>query len=186
MACTAVISIETPLLDMIKNTLSGRRYTHCLGVAELARSLCLRFGVNPEKGRIAGLAHDLARELPVQQLFAYASWNGQSPASYELERPILVHGRSAAGLLQQLFDFSDEEVLRAVEDHVVGRSGMPPLSKIIYVADYLEENRRFVSDNLRQMTLSSELDGMLLEVLRSILHYLKQQGKRVAVPALDL
>ena len=49
--------------DWLKENLNDERYRHTLGVADCAKELALKFGVNPDKAYLAGLLHDCAKCL---------------------------------------------------------------------------------------------------------------------------
>jgi len=162
---------------------SRKRRRHARGAARLAVRLCRRFGADPAKGRLAALAHDLARELPGQRLLELAGGDGAPIRSWELERPVLLHGRAAAELLRRKGVTADPEVLQAVADHVTGRPGMGLLARIVFVADYLEPGRRFVDRRWRAALLALKLDEMLAGVLESVFGWLNREGLPIAPPA---
>ncbi|HEC61996.1 MAG TPA: HD domain-containing protein [bacterium] len=174
------------LVESIHMHLSPLKQQHSFSVAGLAADLCTRFNVDPAKGRMAGLAHDLAREMSRQDLIMYAGRDGREINDQELKRPVLLHGRAAAVLLRLKQGWTDLEFLQAVEDHVVGRPAMSKLSRIIFVADYLEPNRSFLADEARRRLLAHDLDKMLQMVLRGIFNYLRGEGIPIVRSALDL
>ena len=62
----------------------------------LAKRLCIRYGTEPDKGRIAGLMHDIAREMNDELLLNLAMTDGNKIMSWERKRPVLLHGRAGA------------------------------------------------------------------------------------------
>jgi predicted HD superfamily hydrolase involved in NAD metabolism len=171
---------------LLDRYVGSSRRAHSGAVARLAASLCRRFGADPMLGVLAGLGHDLARELPAARLLALAEEDGRLITPEERDRPVLLHGRAAAVLLRREGWACPTEVLDAVADHVTGRPGMPLLSRIVFVADYLEPERGFLDSGERAGILRLDLDCMVLKVLEGVIAHLENSGERVAAPAAAL
>ncbi|HEY9594510.1 MAG TPA: bis(5'-nucleosyl)-tetraphosphatase (symmetrical) YqeK [Spirochaetia bacterium] len=171
---------------LVEASLSKPRLSHSREVARLASELCDRFHADEEKGYIAGMAHDLARELDLPEIVLLAESDGLPVSDMERLSPILLHGRAAAAILMKHTGYSDAETLQAIRDHVTGRATMGPISKIVFAADFLEPTRDFVSPEFRRRTLGLALDEMVLAVLERKLHYVRAAGSAVAPDALAL
>ena len=57
----------------LKEHLSKKRYTHSMNVANSAVELAKRYGADADKAYIAGLLHDVAKEIPALELAAIVS-----------------------------------------------------------------------------------------------------------------
>lgn len=145
---------RSDIVRTMQGNLTRARQKHSFGVAGLARKLCIRYEINPQKGILAGLAHDIAREMKDADILNTVAPAGKPLTALELERPVLLHGRAAAMILNQEFGLEDSELLLAVEDHVVGRPGMGLLSKIVFSSDFLEPTRAFISGKVRNHILA--------------------------------
>lgn len=167
-------------------TLSKPRVSHSREVARLASELCDRFRAEEEKGYIAGMAHDLARELDPAEIVLLAETDGMPVSALERANPLLLHGRAAAAILSKHTGYLDAETLQAIRDHVTGRRAMGPISRIVFVADYLEPTRDLVSPEFRRRTLGFSLEEMVLAVLERKIHYVKVAQKEIAPDALAL
>ncbi len=55
------------LKDILKIRLSKKRYVHSLNVAKTAEELAVRYGYDAEKCLLAGLVHDICKELPDEE-----------------------------------------------------------------------------------------------------------------------
>jgi len=159
---------------------------HSREVARLASELCDRFHADEEKGYIAGISHDLARELDLSEMLLLAEADGLPLRHWERSTPLLLHGRAAAAILTKHTGYVDEEALQAIRDHVTGRRSMGPISKIVFAADFLEPTREFVSPEFRRRTLGLSLDEMVLAVLERKIHFVKAASKEVAGDAASL
>jgi len=164
-------------------SLSRPRLSHSREVARLSCELCDRFHVDEEKGYIAGMCHDLGRELETSEILLLCESDGLPLASWERENPLLLHGRAGAAILQKDTGYSDPVALDAIRDHITGRAGMGSLSKIVFAADYLEPTREFVSPEFRRRTLALSLDEMVLAVLERKIHHVRAQSREIAPAA---
>ena len=78
------------------------------------------------------------------------------------------------------YEVDDPEILSAITCHTTGKPGMSLLDKILYVADYIEP-RRSKAANLTAMRKLAfiDLDEACLEIMESILVYLKSTGCQI-------
>ncbi|MGA2640420.1 MAG: bis(5'-nucleosyl)-tetraphosphatase (symmetrical) YqeK [Spirochaetia bacterium] len=171
---------------LVEASLSRPRLNHSREVARLASELCDRFHADEEKGYIGGIAHDLARELNISEVLLLAEKDGLPVREWEKANPLLLHGRAAAAVLTKHTGYSDAETLQAIRDHITGRGGMGPISKIVFAADFLEPTRELVSPEFRRRTLGLSLDEMVLAVLERKLHFLRAASIEVAADSREL
>lgn len=164
----------------LQKTLSLSRYDHSVRTAETARWLSGLYGEDPDKGYLAGLVHDMARELPVEEVVGLALGTGEPVTPEELCRPVLLHGRAAVGLLVRDWGITDRDILDAVTYHTVGSPKMGQLGKILYVADYIEPGREYHRrvEHLDPAVLS--LDRLLAETVVLIRGHLVSRGRWLA------
>lgn len=134
---------EEKIIDILRMRLDDKRYQHCLGVQETARRLAVRYGVNKEKAVLAGLVHDWAKGLTASSLLVKAEQFGIPIDDICLYRPDLLHGPVGAELIEQELGIVDQEIKRAVYQHTLGAAKMSLLTKIIFVADYIEPSRDY-------------------------------------------
>ncbi|MDR1129076.1 MAG: nicotinate (nicotinamide) nucleotide adenylyltransferase [Treponema sp.] len=126
----------------VRSLVSPSRFLHSRAVAALAWELCARFGQDPDRGYLAGIAHDIAKSMGENDLKRFAKKDGKPLSALERKKPSLLHARAGAALLREYFGITDGEVLAAVRDHTAGSSSMGPLEKIVYIADKIEPTRR--------------------------------------------
>lgn len=148
--------------------LSRPRVAHVRRVARLTAALCERFAVDPRRGLVAAWGHDLAREWPHHDLLSAAAGDGESVSAFERRHPVLLHGRVSALILRDEFDVTDEEVLNAVRHHTLGHPCMGTLEKLIYVADYFEPGRGFLTPESRAIVGGDDLDQMVLAAITDV------------------
>lgn len=148
----SITGICVELESILARRLSSDRFAHVQRVVHTAVALACRFGVPPERARLAALAHDWAREWSGKEIRNFLLGHGLSLNAEEADHPVLAHGKVAAILLGNRFGLADAEINEALEWHTIGRAGMGVLARILFVADYLEPGRRFTSLSFRRRT----------------------------------
>ena len=167
------------LEQLLKNRLSTYRFTHSINVSREAARLARLYGGDEEKARLAGLLHDICKELPVEEQLQWVKKSAIIFDNLLYRQPQVLHGPAAAEYLRQELDIQDEDLLNAVRYHTVGRSGMSLLEKIVYVADLTSADRDYRGvDQVRQWT-DEDLDKGLLEGLKFSLEKLLARGKTI-------
>lgn len=172
------------IIDKIRNAvqerLSPARIAHSLAVGKLAQELCSRYNVPPEKGMLAGIAHDIAREWDESDALSFMRRTRERISRFEKRHPVVLHGRVAAIMLRKEFGIEDQQVLDAIRDHVLGKPGMGLLSQILFVADFLEPKRGFLKEEDRVSLLKLDLETMLVRVTEEIFGFLEAKKKAIA------
>ncbi|HIW36196.1 MAG TPA: bis(5'-nucleosyl)-tetraphosphatase (symmetrical) YqeK [Candidatus Treponema faecavium] len=172
--------IAERIRQYVMGSVKPARYEHSLRTAETCRKMCAVYGQNADKGYLAGIAHDMCKEMPARLLISLAEQDGSPVSALEAEKPSLLHGRAAAVKLYADYGIYDDDILNAVRNHTFGRAGMSGLEKILYVADKIEPGRPHSSSAYVSGLLKYSLDTVVLKILRDNLEYLKASGKAVA------
>lgn len=166
-------------MGIIKEKLSERRYLHSCSVSEEAVKLAYLYGADPEKARLAGLLHDIAKDMSKDaQLQTFTNY---SIILDDVEKfsPKLWHAKAGAALLEYEYGMADGDLLNAVRYHTTARAGMSVLEKIIFLADFISADRDFDGVGELRKTIYSSLDaGMLASLDFSIAELI---GKRCAI-----
>jgi nicotinate-nucleotide adenylyltransferase len=157
-----------------RRTLTSERFLHSRNTALMAHDLCRRFGINPAAGYLAGIAHDLAKQMDAKLLLKLVKEDGLPVTELEKERPNLLHGRAAAVLLKERFCIHNKDVLEAVAFHTSGKESMSSLAKVIYIADKVEVSRN-IDPALRKMCVTEDLDSVLFAVLNKTISKLQSR-----------
>lgn len=180
-----------PALDALLGSLiSPARAAHSRRVADLAASLCEREGLDPARGRLAGLAHDMCKDLPRRAQRELAAAYPGARAGLDEDSTLMsdkiVHGPAAAAMLARDFGVVDGELLEAVALHTVGEPGMGALAAILYCADKLDPGRERMDPEYRRGCLAMPLDAMLPRVVEGVIGWLREAGREVAPETLIL
>ena len=155
--------------------LTANRFLHSRNTAVLVWDLCRRFGLDPQKGYLAGIAHDMCKPLGEKELIALARKDGGSFSKLEQKKPGLLHARAAAVLLKKKYGISDREILDAIRYHTTGIWDMGTLAKVVYIADKIEVSRPGISSALREMKETADLDTLFTAVLDNTVAYLRSR-----------
>lgn len=127
----------------IKAHLSEKRYHHSLCVAKEAVYLARRFACDENKALVAGLLHDVCKEISYDEQLELARRSGYEISEAELSGPKTYHGIAAVTLVKERFGIVDQDILNAIRFHTVARGNMSLLEKIIYMADLTSEERSY-------------------------------------------
>lgn len=166
--------------EKLKERLSDRRFEHSLGVEYTAACMAMCHNMDVEQAAIAGLLHDCAKNFSAAEKIAKCEKYGLPISSYERENPELLHAKLGAAVAKDKFKIKDREILSAITWHTTGHPNMSDLDKVIYIADFIEPNRKYLPemDEIRREAFT-DLDKCLLHILSNILDYLKQKGSRI-------
>ena len=172
------------LLEKLKKYLSvsvcQERYEHSMRTAQTAKELCLRFGEDSELGEIAGVAHDICKEMKKNLLFLLVEQDGMEISQIERDKPSLLHGRAASVVLKNEFGVTNKDVLEAVANHTFGKPKMCNLAKILYVSDKIEPGRPQVTQEYLEKLEKKSLNELVSFVLEENIDYLNKKGKSVS------
>jgi predicted HD superfamily hydrolase involved in NAD metabolism len=159
----------------VQEMVKPERFDHIMRVAHLAHDIALAHGLDAAKAYLAGILHDVARDLPSEELLRLAPPETEA----DLHHPLSVHGRAGRALLET-WGITDFEVLEAVEEHTTGPRDGHLLSVCVYVADVSEPGRgeNDVNEHIRELAFI-DLERAYAESLTCKVMYLQSKGKTV-------
>ena len=128
----------------IHKKLKKDRFEHTTGVMYTAASLAMCYGEDIQKAITAGLLHDCGKYCPVKEQITLCRKYEIQLTDSELEMPALIHAKLGAYLARHEYGIKDQEILNAITWHTTGRPEMTMLEKILYIADYIEPNRKVI------------------------------------------
>lgn len=165
----------------VRDELAQRhRYAHVLRVARFAERLARVHGVEPERARIAGMLHDLARLYSTERLLRECAERGMAIDAFERAHPVVLHARLGAELARERFGIGDEGVLSAIRKHTLADAVMSPLDAVVYLADGLEPGRDFAGRAELAALAFEDLHAAMRAVLASSIAYLLAQGAPIS------
>ena len=169
-------NIENELAQILKKS----RYKHTIGVMYTAGSIAMRYGENIETAMLAGLLHDCGKYCSEDEQIALCKEYGIVLTDHELEAPALIHAKLGAYFAKEKYHVEDEAIQNAILYHTTGRPDMSMLEKIIYLADYIEPNRKQIPglSEIRSMTFI-DIDEAVRLCAENTLNYLRENGRPV-------
>lgn len=159
--------------ERLQNKLTKKRFEHSLGVEYVSGCLAIVHGADVEKALIAGLLHDCAKCLSAEEKISRCQKHGLPISSVELENPELLHAKLGAFYAREKYGIKDEEILSAIEFHTTGKPAMTIMEKLVFVADYIEPNRKVLPEiaEIRKEAFT-DIDRSIVHILRNTLSYL--------------
>ncbi len=155
------------IIDILDIRLSGKRFQHSLNVADEAKKLAEKFDYpDPEKAYLAGLLHDICKEIPKDEQLEMVKKSAMNVTDVERETPALYHAVAGAYYSEKVLNVHDDDMLNAVRYHTVGRAGMSRLEEIIYLADLISADRNYKDVNKMRKLAYQSLGKAMLEALK--------------------
>ena len=153
-----------------------KRRPHVIGCSETAVALAEKYGADPVLARRAGILHDITKALGAEEQLRLCQRYEIPLTELQRENPKLLHAKTGAAAAREVFG-ECEEVCSAIHWHTTGRQNMSLLEKILYIADYMEPNRRFPDvDRLRELVWK-DLDAGLAFGLELSIRQLEATGR---------
>lgn len=169
------------LRKAMESELNPKRYEHTLAVAYTAANLAMVHGTDTRNAVIAGMLHDCAKCLSDKKLISICKKNSLDISEIELHNPsALLHAKAGSVLAHKKYGVNDEDILNAIKYHTTGRPNMSKLEKILYIADYIEPDRKH-APNLTQVRCMAyqDLNKTLLKILDDTLSYLNSTDGQI-------
>ncbi len=166
---------RSEMIVMLKNKLTEKRFIHSIGVEYTAASLAFRYEEDVKKARVAGLLHDLAKCIPTDEKLKKAEKFNIEINSSEKANPDLLHGKLGAYYARTKYGIEDTDILSAITYHTTGHPGMSKLDKIIFIADFIEPNRKEITElkDIRKEAFI-DMDCCIIHILKNTLDYLHE------------
>lgn len=174
------LEISQKLRKQLQESLKPDRFDHTLGVAYTAAALTFAHGADAEKALIAGMLHDCAKCMSHEEQVKICEKNKIEISDVEKKNHSLLHAKVGMYLARTKYDVYDTEILNAIRWHTTGREDMSLLEKIVYIADFIEPNRKPLEgmDTIRKEAFT-DIDRCLAHILHDSVIYLDTIGKEV-------
>ena len=172
------------LEETVVKLLKENRVAHVLGCRDAAVELARQYGENEVDAARAGLLHDITKALDGPLQLTLCSEYDILLSKFSQENPKTLHALTGSLVAEQVFG-ENQAVVTAIRYHTTGRPAMSRLEKILYLADYIEVNRKFPGvDRLRAAAHRSLDEGMLMG-LEMTLSQLREQKRQISQNSID-
>lgn len=151
----------------LKKLLGEKRYNHSVNVMNTARNLAKYWEEDEYKAKVAGLFHDIGKNINYNDAKNLLYKHGMHIDSMDYGSFHLLHGLIGRFMLIDIFGILDEDILDSVENHIMLRKDASNLEKIIYLADMIEPTRDYPGvDHIRYFAYK-DLDKAVLMSINS-------------------
>ena len=148
--------------QMVRETLSERRFVHSVNVCEQAVHLAGLYGGSVPLCRVAGMLHDICKEAPRDRQLHLLAGSDRITNNLFLSQPHIWHGFAAAEYLRCALNITSRPILNAVRFHTTARADMSLTEMIVYLADLTSKERTYEGvAELRELCEQSLMDGMV-------------------------
>ena len=154
---------------ILEERLSKKRYIHSLNVADKSRNLAELWGENKEKAYVAGLLHDICKDISPMEQRKLVELSKKDVTDEELIIPQLWHGIAGEVFCRETLGIDDEDILNSIRFHTVARKDMSLLEEIIYLADLTSADRDYPDvDYMRKLVKKDINESMIYALQYSI------------------
>lgn len=128
---------------LIKTKMGEKRYIHSVNMAKQAVHLASIYGADVKKAEIAGILHDITKEMCDTEQLQLMNNSGIILTDLQMSAPKLWHSISGACYIRDILNIKDDDIFNAVRYHTTGRANMSLLEKVIFIADFTGEERDY-------------------------------------------
>lgn len=164
--------------DRLQSSLTIKRYIHTLGVVEEAVKLAKIYNEDVEKAKTAALLHDCAKCYP-DDMKRRLCKEFHIKLDDIMDKHIdLAHSILGAKVAEKEYDVKDSDILEAIKCHTMGKKNMSLLDKIVFIADYIEPNRKTFDglEEIRNLAYT-DIDKTVKLGLQKTIEFTNQKGE---------
>lgn len=177
----------TKIEAYVKKNVSTSRFLHCQSVGMTVMFYNQRFnvGLKDSDCYVVGLLHDVARNWNFEKMLLYCKEYNITMEKEEISNPILLHAPVAASIVKRK-NFN-KDFQKAIRWHSLGSVKMGKLGLLLYISDYLEPRRPFLSD-IERMNFNKmdSLEQICLRILKRELKHRKSKEQVLAKETKEL
>lgn len=172
--------------QLIKERFGTKRYGHTLGVVKVAQQLAVHYNQDVDVATTAAYLHDYGKIFKGQRILSMAQERGLVTHPVYQDYPELLHAKLGATLVKEELGITDQAILSAIAAHCYGSTHMSLMDKIIYLADYIEPNRRFEGIEKVRKMVYKDLDKALLMAVDGTLVYVIERGLPIHATSVEM
>lgn len=167
------------LEKIVISLLNPNRVAHVLGCRDTAVELAKRWGADETDAARAGILHDITKAIDGPLQLTLCDAYGKILGDFSRRYPKTLHALTGSLVAERIFG-ENKAVVDAICSHTTGKANMNLLETIIYVADYMEPNRKFPGIEALRDLAYRDITGALKLGLEMTLEHLNDQGSEVS------
>lgn len=171
--------------SLAKKTLSDYRFNHSKMVAKAAVILAEKYGADVTKAEIAGILHDITKEEPKNNQLQLLKDNDIMLDSVTKCNEKILHAVSGAAFAEFVLGIKDRDLLNAIRFHTTARAGMSLLEKIVFIADFISDDRTYPDIDIMLQEADKSLEHGMKYALTYVIGSLVNNGRCVHPDAID-
>lgn len=176
--------MDSLMMEEVLSKITPRKVEHTKGVIKSARELAEKWGGNVEDAQNAGLIHDITKHLTEEEQLKLCEKYGIMIDNVEKRSYKLLHAKTAAEVAKNEYHMNDEVYL-GIKYHTTLRRGMTLIEKIVYLADYIEENRDFDGVEKARELSFSDINEALRYCLDMTIAEIMQKGNLLHLDTIE-
>ena len=153
------------IYEIVKDKLSKKRFYHSECVVERCIEYAKIYDIDIEKIKIAGIAHDIAKEIPKEERINIAEKYGIKLDEIEKINTPLIHAKLGAVIAKKDFGCSDD-ICEAIKWHTTGKENMSLMEKILFMADATGKDRIYENVNDLYELAKVNLDEAIIKLMK--------------------
>ncbi len=171
--------------NLLKNTLTEKRYYHSLCVADEALRLAEKYGGDTELCYLVGLLHDITKNAAPQEHLQIFNTFGIILSDIEKSAQKLWHAISGSAYIEHILKIENQELIDAVRYHTTGKADMSLTAKILYLADFTSLDRDYPDVDVIRKLVDISLEDAFIYALKYSITDLVEQSKAVHPDTVD-
>lgn len=164
---------------ILESRLDEKRYFHSLCVADEAKRLASKIGIDTEKAYLAGLLHDITKNASREEHLQIFSQFGIILNDIEKNAKKLWHAMSGAAYIEHILGIKDTEIIDAVRYHTTAKENMSPLCLVLYLADFTSRDRDYPDVEVMRELVDKSFDEALVYALQYTIKDLADQKRAI-------
>lgn len=153
-------------IDIIKSRMSEKRFIHSINVSKSAVLLAEKYGADVYKAELAGILHDCCKEITTDEMLQIITDSGIILTATENSSTKLWHSIAGGCYVKDVLNIKDDDVVNSILYHTTGRANMSLLEKIIFVADYISDERSYNGVDVMREKAFVDLDDAIIYALQ--------------------
>ncbi len=135
--------------EILSQYLTNERLDHSISTGNFMKKYAKYFDIDDNKAYIAGLFHDIAKELSNSKIIELAkNFNNRNIIQIKyfdakLNHPFLLHGNASSEIIFSQLNIKDPQILQAISNHTYGGENLHNLAKFTFVSDFCEPLRDY-------------------------------------------
>lgn len=165
--------------NLLNSRLDEYRYRHSLCVADEAKRLALKCGIDAEKAYLSGLLHDVTKNATFEEHLQIFARFGIILNDIEKNAQKLWHAISGAAFCEHILKISDGEIIDAIRYHTTAKAEMSQLCKVLYLADFTSADRSYPDVDVMRKLVDESFEKALVYALKYTIKDLCDQNRAI-------